>query len=234
MATPATIALVGDFDPSVTAHVAIPKALDAAGVTGLQWVWVPTESIQSEADIARFDAVWCVPDSPYRNEVGAIIAIRHARESGKPFLGTCGGYQHAVLEYTRNVLGHTEASNVEVDPNCTMPVIGALTCALIEQSGDVTFTERSKLASLFGATANEGYHCSYGVNADYLGLFDATPLAFSGFDQDGDPRALELDGHPFFIGTAFQPERAALEGRAHPLINAFAQAVTARHAQQAV
>ena len=60
------------------------------------------------------------------------------------------------------------------------------------------------------------------ANRAYLSIFDGTDLTFTGFDGDGDPRAFELTGHPFFIGTVFQPERAALQGRAHPLITAFA------------
>jgi len=37
-------------------------------------------------------------------------------------------------------------------------------------------------------------------------------------------RALELQGHPFFVATLFQPERAALTGRLPPLVAAFASA----------
>lgn len=232
MARSATIALVGDHDPSVTAHIAIPKALEMAG--GVAWDWVGTETIGAEDDVAGYDAVWCVPASPYRNEGGAITAIRHARTTGKPFLGSCGGYQHAVLEFTRNVLGHEEAGNVEVDPDCPMPVIGALTCALIDEEGEISFNTGSRLAEIHGTdTVREGYRCSYGVNAQYLSLFDDGPLTFTGFDSEGDPRAFELQGHPFFIGSAYQPERAALKGIAHPLIQEFTQAVTAQAARAA-
>jgi CTP synthase (UTP-ammonia lyase) len=234
VATQAKLAVVGDYDASITAHQAIPKALERAEVAGLDWEWVETEAITSETDIAGYDAIWCVPGSPYRNEAGAITSIRHARETGKPFLGTCGGYQHAVLEYARNVLGHEAAGNVETDPDCPMPVIGALTCALRDVSDPVVFVEGSTMAGIYDApSADEGYFCGYGVNPEYLSLFAETDLTFTAFDGAGDPRGFELRQHPFFMGTAFQPERAALKGLAHPLVNTFARTVVASAARAA-
>jgi len=66
---------------------------------------------------AGFDGFWCVPASPYRDIDGALRAIRFAREQRRPFLGTCGGFQHAVLEYARNVLGWADAEHGELAPN---------------------------------------------------------------------------------------------------------------------
>jgi CTP synthase (UTP-ammonia lyase) len=70
----------------------------------------------------------------------------------------------------------------------------------------------------------EQYHCSYGLNAAFVSLFDGTTLRFCGHDHAGDVRAIELDGHPFFFGTLFQPERSALAGKPHPLITAYVAA----------
>src|SRR5262245_50686636 len=97
-----TIALIGDYDASVTAHQAIPLALKLAGERldfPTSFEWVPTDQIESATRVAKFDAVWCVPASPYRSTEGALTAIRFARETRLPYLGTCGGFQHAVLEY---------------------------------------------------------------------------------------------------------------------------------------
>jgi CTP synthase len=33
-----------------------------------------------------------------------MLAIKHAREQNKPFLGICLGFQLAVIEWARNVL----------------------------------------------------------------------------------------------------------------------------------
>ena len=40
----------------------------------------------------------------------------------------------------------------------------------------------------------------------------------------GDLRAIELDDHPFFVATLWQPERAALQGRRVPLADALVDA----------
>ena len=228
MAGSAKIALVGDYDPSVTAHIAIPKALDLTA-SRVSCSWVGTETVDAVSDLAGYDAFWVVPASPYRNVEGALLAIRHARETGKTFLGTCGGYQHAVLEFTQSVLGYAEAGNAEVDPDCAMPIVGPLSCPMVEVSGDIRLVEGTQLARLHGSlTVSEGYHCSYGVNADYLDLFEGSAMTFVGFDDAGEPRAFELANHPFFVGTAYQPERAALTGRSHPLVEEFAISA-ARH-----
>src|SRR5260221_5896894 len=108
------IALVGDHDPAVTAHRAIPEALRlSARRLGLRVepTWVPTVALEApvEARLSAFAAVWCVPASPYANTEGALAAIRFCRESGRTFLGTCGGLLHAALENVRNCLRHRDA-----------------------------------------------------------------------------------------------------------------------------
>lgn len=102
------IGLVGDYDPAVSAHRAIPIALELAGNSLDRTVdsrWLPTEQIRERSSVSEVDGIWCVPASPYRSMERALSAIRYAREPGVPFLGTCGGFQHAVLEYARNGLG---------------------------------------------------------------------------------------------------------------------------------
>lgn len=221
------IALVGDFNLEVAAHQAIPQALQLAAdqlSLDVRPVWVHSEDVDT-SDLSSFDGIWCVPASPYASMDGALKAIRYARENEVPFLGTCGGYQHAALEYARHVLGHTLAGNAEVDSNTSMPLINALVCKLMEKSDRIQFLDGSRVASIYDAAeAEEDYHCSFGVNREYLPLFNDSDLKFTGFDQDGDPRVLELNQHRFFIGTAYQPERAALASRSHPLVEAFLKA----------
>ena len=107
---PARIALIGDHNPAVVAHRAIPLALGlAAGASGhpVDWAWVHTSTLVGDAtaQLEMFDGIWCVPASPYANTDGALEAIRVAREHNVPFLGTCGGFQHALLEYAGAVWG---------------------------------------------------------------------------------------------------------------------------------
>jgi len=223
------IALVGDYDPDVPAHQAIPEALRLSGNrlgVSVDPVWTHTSTLGPDvaAQLAAFAGVWCVPASPYANTDNALAAIRFARESNRPFLGTCGGFQHALLEYARNVLGY-EADHAETSTDAAMPLIARLSCSLIEQRGKVTFTEGSRLRIIFGTEqAEEGYRCNYGLNPEYESVFRGGALKVAARDASGEVRAVELTGHPFFIATLFQPERAALQGAEHPLVTAFVEA----------
>ncbi len=79
-----------------------------------------------------------MPASPYASADGAFAAIRFARENARPFLGTCGGFQHAVIEYARNVIGITDADHAETNPGADMPLIAPLACSLVEVSQTLT------------------------------------------------------------------------------------------------
>ena len=156
---------------------------------------------------------------------GALRAIRFAREQGRPFLGTCGGFQHTIIEYARNVLGWADADHTETAPNAARPVITPLTCALVEKTDTIRFHKGSILATAYGCSeAIEGYHCNYGINPAFLSAIVSGPLRISAEDQAGDVRAVELDGHIFFVATLFQPERAALAGKIPPVVTAFVRA----------
>lgn len=224
------IGLIGDFNESVTAHRAINECFQLA--KSVDGIWVGTHEVSTKV-LAGLDGLWCAPASPYRDTAGALEAIRYARESSIPFLGSCGGYQHAVLEYTHNVLGFPQAGNLETDPDCEMPLVAGLRCALVDRSDPISIRPESRLATLMKSSQSvEEYRCSYGINPDYLHLFAGTDLTFSAVDNSGEPRALELSGHPFFLGTAFQPERLALSGLLHPIVEAFFDAVRLRADRQ--
>ncbi len=235
---PLRIGLIGDHDEAVTAHRAIPLALArASALTGdvLEARWLDTVALGRDPSLASAcDGFWAVPASPYANGEAAIAAIGHARETGLPFLGTCGGYQHALLEYARNVLGLVDARHGEEHPGAQLALIGRLSCDLLDVKGRILLARDSRLASICGAfELEEGYHCRFGLDPGYRAVFDDGPLRIVGEDEAGEPRAFELAGHPFFFGTAFQPERAALENRDHPLIVAFVRACAAARARRA-
>lgn len=228
MTPPIRIGLIGDFDASVPAHQAIPRAVAlAADVLGVSATteWIPTTEIRDDVRVAPFDGLWCVPASPYRSMDGALRAIRFAREELRPYLGTCGGFQHAVIEYARNVLGWDDAEHAESAPEASRQVISPLACALVEVTDVIRFRAGSRIAAAYGcAEAEEGYHCRYGLNPLFRDTLVSGPLRIAAEDAAGDVRAVELDGHPFFVATLFQPERAALSGRIPPLVTAFVRA----------
>jgi CTP synthase (UTP-ammonia lyase) len=226
------VGLVGDYSEQVTAHRAIPPALRiASAVLGcaVEETWLPTTQLAQDGsvDLARFDGLWCVPASPYRSFHGAMRAITYAREHLIPFLGTCGGFQHAVIEYARNVLGHPEADHAEMNPGAEVPLFAPLSCSMVEVDGKVHFSPTSQIAGIYGrASTVERYHCNFGMNQAYASWFNRGAMVVSGVDDKDDPRAVELAGHPFFIGTAYQPERSSLTGQPHPLIAAFVGALS--------
>jgi CTP synthase (UTP-ammonia lyase) len=226
------VGLIGDHDAGVAAHRAIPHALKLAGAVlgcSVEDTWLPTIDLASNGaiELSRFDGLWCVPASPYRSFDGAMRAIQHARERGVPFLGTCGGFQHAVIEFARHVLGHTEADHAELNPAAESPLFAPLSCSMVEVDARVHFLPGSQLAELYGcASAVERYHCNFGMNPAYASWFEGGAMSVSGLDDGGSPRVVELAGHRFYFGTAYQPERSSLDGRPHPLIVAFVGALS--------
>ncbi|MFF3767454.1 hypothetical protein ACFYYR_25685 [Streptomyces sp. NPDC001922] len=230
----ARVALVGDRSPHVRSHTRIPGLLDALREhdgLDLDAYWIPTEDAADTTAMASFDAVWVLPGSPYRSEAGALAAIRTAREHRIPLLGTCGGFQHVLLEYARTVCGLETAGHAENAPGTAAgdAVVVPLACSLVGHEGTVALAAGSRAEQLLGTESVERYHCTYGASPDHVDLLGAHGLCFTGTDADGDVRIAELPGHPFFLATLFQPELAGDGGRAHPLIRGLAAAAV-RHA----
>jgi CTP synthase (UTP-ammonia lyase) len=226
------IALVGDYHERHAAHRAIPVALELArshSGAEVAWEWMATRDVaNAPGDLDGFSAVWLVPASPYESTAGALAAVRWAREGLRPFLGTCGGFQHALLEFARDVAGIVEADTAETNPGGRDLVVTALSCSQVETVGNVRFTEGSLFAAAYGrSNSAEGYRCNYGFNPSYRAALEAAGLKFTASDDYGDIRGAELASHPFFAGVLFQPERAALKGDTPPLVTAFVKAVAA-------
>lgn len=228
----ARIALVGDRSDAVRSHTRIPHLLDALRARDgldLEAYWIPTQDADQAMD--GFDAIWVLPGSPYRSEAGAVAAIRTARESGIPFLGTCGGFQHALLEFARHVCGLDRAAHAENSPDAADEdtVIVPLACSLEGHEGPVRITPGSRAAGLIGADRTQArYHCGYAPNPDHLDVLREHGLAFTGTDESGEVRIAELPAHPFFLATLFQPELDGDGSRAHPLITGLAEAAVTR------
>ncbi len=226
-----TLALIGDPSPAVTAHRAIPLALalaaDAERVV-VQWRWYPTAVLRDPAlQLADCAALWVVPGSPYANPNGVLDSIRWAREGGRPILGSCGGFQHMLIEFARSCAAIRGADHAETNPSGAELVVAPLACSLVEKTGPVRFAPGSIIRSLYDRdSAVEGYHCNYGLNPTYRAALEAAGLRFTAHDENGEVRAAELAPalHPWFIGTLFQSERAALRGEIPPLARALVRA----------
>lgn len=224
---PPEIVLIGERDLAKRAHAGIEASLalfqrdvDPA----LTFRWVPTNLLTSEAVpriLENVTGIWCAPGSPYTNTEGALRAIRHAREQKIAFLGTCGGFQHALMEFSRNALSRS-AAHAEMDPDAVDPLIAQLSCSLVGARAKIVAPAGSWYASIVGAAeSTEEFNCNYGLAPTFVSAFAGSALEFVAHDEAGQVRAFHLSNHPFFVGTLFQPERRALTGNLHPLVRAF-------------
>ena len=223
-------AVIGDEHPDVQGYEVIREALHHAAralAVEVEAEWLPTTALGAsvESELAAYDALWCGPVSPYRNADAALRAIRFARERGLPFLGTCAGFQHAVIEYARSVLGLAHADHAESNPTAPAPVIAPLLYPLIERTAAVVLDPASRTAEIYRRTAvAERYRCRFGLNPEYLALLHRSGLRVTGVDETGVAAVVEFPGHPFFLATLFLPEHASRAGAPHPLVTAYLQA----------
>ncbi|WP_406047695.1 glutamine amidotransferase-related protein [Kribbella sp. NBC_00889] len=225
------IALVADRSPHVRSHARVPGLLDRLKERDnldLDVYWVPTE--EADESLKGFDGIWLLPGSPYKDEAGAVTAVQIARENRIPFFGTCGGFQHAMLEFARNVCGLSGVQHGESNPAADDLLIVALECSLDGHEGPVQVTPGTRAAGLLGVERSmERYHCSYGLDSARLDVLRDHGMVFSGYDDTGDPRIAELPDHPFYLATLFQPELAGDGTRPHALIEAFARAAAGKN-----
>ncbi|WP_321473115.1 hypothetical protein [uncultured Paludibaculum sp.] len=214
-----TIGIIGDFDPGSETHRATNDGLRHAGEAlqlNVQAVWLPTDGQQS---FDGYAGLFCAPGSPYKSLDGALAGIRHARENDVPFLGTCGGFQHLVIEYARNVMGLREASHAGSDPYASCLFVTRLSCSLVGQSMEVSITPGSRAAKVLGSeTTTEAYYCNFGLNPEYQQALAVAGLRISGVDQEGAARIVELPGHRYFLGTLFVPQARSKPGAPHPMV----------------
>ena len=219
-----TIAVLGDRNVSYPTHREIDATLPLLAPQ-IDARWVASDSPEAHAT-DRFDAVWAVPGSPYRDDDAVLAAIGSARRSGQPFLGTCGGFQYTVLEFAREVAG-LDATHAELDADAERPVIEQLACSLVGQERLVTAVPGTRLAEICGEQPFTGFHwCSFGLADAHVEALTAHGLVVSAHADDAGVEGVELPGHPFFLATLFQPQVGSLAGRPlHPLLAAFAAAV---------
>jgi CTP synthase (UTP-ammonia lyase) len=223
------VAVVGDRSERFAAQDTIEDALAhsaAALGAAVEVEWIPTPALESgpTATLRAADAIWCAPGSPYVSLDGALEGIRYARESGTPFIGTCAGFQHGVVEVARNACGIERAHHAEygaAQPDAPL-FIDELLCSLVGQTMTVRLLD-AQIQRIFGSdTSTERYYCRFGLNEQYLPLLAEHGLRAVGVDTtDGTTRIMRLDDHAFFHLTLFVPQTASTASAQHPLITAY-------------
>jgi CTP synthase (UTP-ammonia lyase) len=225
------VAIVGDLHPKFAAQDTIAVALQhSAGSLGatVETKWFGTPSLVSGADdsLRGADAVWCAPGSPFLSIDGALEGIRFARTAPRPFLGTCAGFQHGVIEFARNVLEIERAHHAEYETDGTSDLfIDELLCSLVGQSMKVHLVDE-EIRELYGRPdIIEQYYCRFGLDESRLPDLEHAGLRVAGVDTaDGTTRIMRIPTHPFFYLTLFVPQTSSTPEVPHPVVTGFLQA----------
>ncbi len=220
------IGIIGDYDGRAS-HLATNDALqhcaDKLGMM-IEITWVPTKTLMEKVKLklSKFHGLWCAPGSPYQNMLGAVNGIQYARENNIPFLGTCGGFQHAVLEYGKNVLKLKELQSDEFDPYTPNIFITALTCSLVGQTRKISLMRDSSMFPIYRKTEMiEQYNCSFGLERQFQDKLNDNGFQVVGTDEMGEARIMIIPSNQFFVATLFQPQLSSTWENPHPLIMEF-------------
>ena len=214
------IVALGDRDPQFVTHREADAALALLGVE-----WTPTDS-EAARSLEGASGVWLLPGTPYRDDDAAYAAVAFCRESGTPFLGTCGGFQYACVELARSLAGVAGAAHAESEPDAGEQVVVPLACSLYGEERTVRPVAGTRFAAICGDDPFPGFHfCGFGLDERYAARLEDAGVVIGAHGDDAGVEAIELPDHPFFIATAFQPQVGAVaSGTLSPLLEAFANA----------
>lgn len=221
------IGIIGEFHHSRT-QTSIASSIEHCNKklgTNTSFQWIDTTSLDKsnfELLLKDFDGIWSAPGSPFKSLEGALNAIKFARENKIPHLGTCGGYQHSIIEYARNVLGFVNAKHEEYSDEKDELFVNRMSCSLVGTKGMVRIIENTLARKITVRNEIEvEYFCSFGLNEKYQSVLLDSNLVASGFDSNNMVRILELKNHPFFIITAFVPQVDSTDEKPNPFVMEF-------------
>ena len=245
-----TIGIVGKYIDLPDAYLSVVEALRHAGRTSRVHVnirWIAAENIDGmlvDSYLEDLDGILVPGGFGIRGIEGKIQAIRYAREHNVPFLGLCLGLQCAVIEYSRNVLGLTNAHSSEFDPLTPDPVIDLMeTQKNVSDKGGTMrlgvypakLEEGSLVRSLYGSeVVYERHRHRWEVNNRYRQALTEGGMSLSGTSPDDRlVEFIEIADHPYFIATQAHPELVSRPDAPHPLFDGFVAAATAAVTTQA-
>ena len=245
------IAIGGKYTALEDSYASLVEALEHSGAhlgAKVELRWIETTEIEKgQVDPAKaldgVDGLIIPGGFGSRGIEGKIQLIKHARETGLPFLGICYGMQLAVVEYARNVCGLDGAASEEVE-NPEHPIPHKVICYLPGQKNltrkggtmrlgghDVEIRKGSHASRIYGNAARirERFRHRYEVNPEYVERLEKAGLVFSG-KAPGVPimQVIELPEHPYFLGCQFHPELTSNLLRPSPLFRGLVAAALAR------
>ncbi len=222
------LSILGDFNVKSETHIATKMAINHSNnylKNKIKPYWINTQKISKEM-IYRSDGFLIIPNIPHSNLDNIIKVIKFARENNIPCLGTCGGFQFIIIEYARNILGFQNAHHEEYNTNSTELIITKSSCSLRGRRMELNLNPNSKVASLYHMkNIKEKYYCNYKINPKYIQIIKNSSMNIAGIDSEGEIRVIEIDNHPFFIGTLYVPQANSTYQNPHPLLNGFFNAI---------
>ena len=222
------LALTGKYAALRDAYASIDKAIEHCSIAlncEIRTRWIDTSDLTDDSLTAKaldgVSAVIVPGGFGQRGVEGKIRCVKWARTNKVPFLGICLGFQMAVIEYGRNVLGLAGANSTEFEPNCAHPLIAELPNqkklegimgATMRLGGQEVALESGSLSSfLYGGKTEmrERFRHRFEVEPAYVAQLQAAGLRFSGrHPKYPIMQMLELPQslHPYFTGGQFHPE----------------------------
>ncbi|HMA22763.1 MAG TPA: CTP synthase, partial [Gemmatimonadaceae bacterium] len=235
---PLRIGLVGKYIELTDAYLSVAESVKhaswAAGCD-VKISWIDSERLERDRDfepLIGLDGVVVPGGFGYRGIEGKLQAVRYGRERRVPTLGLCMGMQCMVIELARTALGTEDANSTEFDAFTPHPVIDLLPEQrdISEKGGTMrlgsypcVLDAGSVAARAYGQPiVLERHRHRYEFNNAYRELLAQHGMRFSGLSPDGRlVEIVEIDDHPFFLGTQFHPEFKSRPNRPHPLFVAF-------------
>jgi CTP synthase (UTP-ammonia lyase) len=234
------IGIMGDFDREKRSHWATEAALFHAAARlriEVEPHWISTQAMERSEPaevLGGFDGLFGAPGSPFESFQGMLKGIAFARENDVPYLGTCAGFQYALIEFSRNVLGVTDADTAENNSATENVVITPVECPVPNRrygsprlSGEdlIHPIANTMLGQLIGRSPlREEYFCNFETNADFVSRWEAAGLRVSARGPQGEMRAFELPAKRFFVATLFQPQLSSSMEQPHPIVIGYLRA----------
>jgi CTP synthase len=243
--TPVRIGLIGKYVILPDAYLSVVEALRHGGFAhgarvDIEWIQAEdVEGLLAAGRLGHLDGIVIPGGFGPRGIEGKIAAAGFAREHGIPCLGLCLGLQTMVIEFARNELRLAGANSSEFDPETPHPVIDLMDDQreVVSYGGTMRLgvyparlTPGSKVAEAYGEPfVYERHRHRYEFNPRYRRRMSEAGLVAVGTSPDDRlVEFVELEGHPFWIGTQAHPEFKSRPDRPHPLFRAFVGAALAR------
>ena len=249
------VSIIGKYSDNKDSYKSILESLKHGGLHANKKVkveWIDAEMLErSDASALKMlegsQGVLIPGGFGQRGVKGKVIAAKHARLGGVPFLGICFGMQIALIEFARNVMKMENADSAEFGKEGIVPVIEMM-MNFQNREGEMKkvnpkdMVETMRLGSYRGRAAagskvrdaygkeifEERHRHRYEVNPEYLEMFQEHGVVFCFSDENSSiVEAFELKRHPWYVGVQFHPEFCSNILSPHPLFFAFIDSIVA-------